>query len=277
MPDEFVDLYRYALEQDFLNEQGKIETHRTAVVSIIGNETLDDFEHRLAELTYAEGRFSTILKTAFAGRWGGKGTRRIPDFALGLIFVTTRSEAALEELESEVKRYWSAGITPLIAWPNNIRFANLIKRQLASHRPAWHFARIEKKVSDQSPSSTGVPPFAIEYIEALLIGGTYPGLACVATADVVSVYQADTSARIQRFEASTFDELMSIVQIAPFRKGETASLLATLYGPASLKIKEVHRYVLKVRKQLPKDTTQVLAALADATKERYTLYVAIFD
>ncbi len=275
MTHDLVDLKRFVLEQDFLNERGKIEKHRTAVVSIIGDEPTDELHSQLAKLNYAEGRFSTLTHSGFAGRWVSKSTKELPDFALGLIIVTTRSEAALERLESEANQYWNAAMMPFIAWPGSIRFANLIKRQLAEHDQEWHIVRLNN--GNAEPSAKDMPSAAIVYIESLLVAGTYPGIACVDSADVLSVFSDRTSAQILRFDAPTFEGLMEIVHIEEYRKSESPSVLATLYGPSTLKIKQVHQSSLKLNEQTSKDSARIMAALADATRDRYTMYVAICE
>lgn len=277
MTGDFVDLYRYALEQDFLNDKRKIETHRTAILSVIGDEPIDEIEKQLTQLNYAEGRFFSLAHPSIAGRWAGKGTRRIPDFAMGLILFTTQSDLALEELESEVQRYWDAGVTPLIVWPKQLRFANLIKRQLATLNGDWHFVRMKNGAGSEPTSPTDIPSMARAYIEALLIPATYPGLVCSDISDVLSVFKPETTAHILRFEAPTFEALMELARIDPPPKDKSSGMLAVLYGPSSLKFKQVDQWSSILRKQMPKGSTRIVSALADAVREKYTMYVAICE
>ena len=52
MNDDIVRVRRYLLEQKFQRDDDEFEEYATAVVSIIGNEPLDEFEDCLAKLSY---------------------------------------------------------------------------------------------------------------------------------------------------------------------------------------------------------------------------------
>ena len=283
MTNDFIELHRYVLEQEFFSDKGgEIETLRTAIVSVIGDEPLDEFERRLAELDYSEysgERFFSICAYSRAGRWNMNGARKIPDSAaLGLIFITTQSDLALEELESEAHKYWDAGITPLIAWPGRTPFTVRMKRQLAQYDKECHFVSLKRGCTDQSPRVCDYWEAIVAYIEALLLPGTYPGWVCVDQADVRCVFSDCSSARILCFEADSFPELMRIVPSGLPTNYEMLGILVTLIGTLPFRLAYVHRVIDLVREKLPHaGSTVIFAALSDIMRRRYTLYVTICE
>ena len=184
MDNEFSDLSRFVLEQEFAVAVGKFESHRTALITVIGDATLDGFERALESVNYNSKRFRTLANPS-VGRWLTRAGRRLPELVEGLILFSEQTDGALVTFEEEILRYWEAGITPLVAWPGKIRYANQIRQLLTIYRQRWSLVRLRKTLG--VPVDEGADKFvqrAVSTMEAILLPGIYPGLVCLDTSDM---------------------------------------------------------------------------------------------
>ena len=277
MKNEFTDVTRYVLEQEFAVAADKFEKHRTAIISIIGDAPLDRFERALKSLDYNSKRFRTFGSPS-VGRWLTRPVRKVPEFVEGLILFSEQSSGALVTFEGEVKRYLDAGITPLIAWPGKRRFANQIHQLLAPHNTSWSFVRLHKFLSAQMDDGTNkFVDMAIATMEAMLLPGVYPGLNCLDTADMRTIY-LDTHLRVVSICADRIEDLLSMLEAELDGKGKATSILAALYGPKTLKLSEYSAVMHAVRRFIDvEETTFLGAAISDARRHQYTLYVSTND
>ena len=277
MKDEFTDLTRYVLEQEFAVAADKFETRRTAIISIIGDTPLVQFERALKSLDYNSQRFRT-LSSPSVGRWLTRPTRKVPEFVEGLILFSEQSNGALVTFEDEVKRYLDAGITPLIAWPGKRRFANQIRRLLAPYNTSWSFVRLRKSVGAQMEEGTNkFVGMAIATTEAILLPGVYPGLACLDTSDMRTIY-LETHLSVCSITADRIEDLIAMLETEFDGKDKPTRILAALYGPKTLKLREYGAMMDTVRRFVVEEETTCLgSAISDAQRHEYTLYLVTHD
>lgn len=273
MNDEFVDLTRYVLEQEFAVAADEFEVHQTAVISIIGNASVADFERALKSLDYNSQRFRMSF-TPSVGRWLTRPGKKLPQSVEGLILFSERSDGALTTFEEEIRRYWDSGITPLIAWPGKRRFADQIRNLLAPYGADWSFVKLRKMLG--IGSDVGGDKFvdkAIATIEAILLPGVYPSIPCLDAADMRCVY-VDAHLNVVSICTDRIEVLLKMLETEFDEKTKPDRILAVLYGPKELKLRGLHDLMNTVRQCFDtEDATCLGVAIMDARRRDYTLYV----
>ena len=273
MDNEFADLSRYVLEQEFAVAADKFESHRTALITVIGDATLDGFERALESLNYNSKRFRTLANPS-VGRWLTRVGRRLPELVEGLILFSEQTDGALVTFEEEIQRFWEAGITPLVAWPGKIRFANQIRQLLVPYRKRWSLVRLRKTLG--VPVEEGADKFvqrAVSTMEAILLPGIYPGLVCLDTSDMGTVY-LDTHLSVVAINADHIEELIPMLETELDRKVKPNRALAALYGPKSLQLSEFSAVMNCVRRYVdPEKAACVGGAISDLKRSDYMLYM----
>lgn len=284
MENRAMELKRYSLEQDYVvDEQRNVETFWTAVISIICYEPLSNFKSALAALNYGEDRFSS-LSPSIAGRWVEQvelTEQRVPGMLLGLIFVNIDSVAATVRTWTEIKRYAAVGNIPIIACCNEkseqIEFADRIKQLSAEHDVSYHFVHLVDAGKSDVSHFSAVTKSIIHFVEAILASASYPGLICVDLSDVLNALEDRKNLTIFRFSATSFEELISSINVAVKTASNNLSVIATLFAPISLKLNQIANCFSALRNQMPEDVFIVSAALADCEREEFTLYVVLCE
>ena len=285
LSDDATEVSRYVLEQDYVVDgERNIETFWTAIVSIIGYEPLADFNGAMAAMNYGAGRFSS-LNPSIAGRWVEHAEQHIPGMLLGLIFANIDSIGATVRTWAEIKLYRAAGNIPIVACcgrkPDQIKFAEHIKQLSAEQNVSYHFAqRVDIGKCDANLSSA-ITKSTIYFIEAMLASVTYPGLICVDLADVFNALKGRKGMDIFHFSAPSFAQLVDAlrvkIQVGTTINLDKPSVIATLFAPSSLKLNEVANCFSTLKGHLPNEALLVLAALADAQRSEYTLYLVVCE
>ncbi len=284
-----MDVKRFSLEQDYVvDEEGNVESFLTASASFIGYEVMNDLNCALAALSYSKGRFSSPSECG-AGRWIGKpeqSHQRVPEMTLGLIFVNVDSATAAADAWTEIKRYSAARITPMIAClvgeSERITFVERIQQLSAEHDVPFHFLQLmgegkrdtgNSNVAESSASTNRT----VHFVEAMLANTSYPGLICVDLADVLDMIDGHKNLKIFRISATSFEKLMSSINVAALVNKTRAKIIATLIAPSSLKLSQVNDCVSALKTRLPDDPSMVIAALADGERSDFALYVVLCE
>ena len=267
---------RYLLKQKFWGDNNEIEEYAKAVVSIIGNEPLDEFEDCLAKLSYEYSPWCACPH--IASNWVGKATSVLPEYYMGVISVATLSPDSLVALKEEMQRYKQAGVFAIIGLPTDANFASLMKRTLEDFGEDAHFVQMATDSDMNMQSLRGFPEVVIDYVEAILAASTYPGLVCVDQADAVTTYSQGKSTVITRYEASSFDEILRIGHARLSSNVRHVGVMASLFAPTSLGLKDVYEAMDLVRERLSNDrNTVIFAAVCDEKRDRFVLYVAVSE
>ncbi len=279
-----MEVERYILEQDYVvDEPRNTETFWTAVISVIGYAPLIDFKRALATLNYGEGRFSSPRPSS-AGRWVEHREQtepRVPGMLLGLIVVNIDSVAATIRTWAEIKRYTANGNIPMIACcrgkSEQIEFAERIKRLSVDNDASYHFVQLVDVGKGDANRSSAITNSTIHFVEAMLASASYPGLICVDLADVLNTIEGRKNLTIFRFSAVSFEELMRSINMPIKTTSNKLNAIVTLFAPSALTLKQVADCFSTLKDQMPDDAIMVSAALADAEREEYTLYVVICE
>ena len=197
-----------------MDDRGEIETHRSACVSVIGTVPVDEFERRLAKISYPNGRFAQGQSSDIAARWIKLTSTELPPYGLGLIFCTVQSAEAIALTATEVARYSASGVRSLLAGLSRNQFDKLLKLQperapLAPRALLLEFGNPKRLSTDESFAAA-----VISAIEAIIIPAAFRGLVCIDAGDVMDAFADDTSACIWHFEAPTFGGLMAAIRNA---------------------------------------------------------------
>lgn len=281
MENSAMNVKRYALEQDYVvDEQRNVETFWTAVISVIGYQPLTDFKSALAALNYGEGRFSS-LSSSIVGRWVEQAGQQVPGMLLGLIFVNVDSAAATVRTWAEIKRYSATGNIPMIACcagkSEQIKFAERIKQLSAQHDISYHLVQLIGADNSDTNLTNTITKSTLYFVEAILATATYPGLICVDLADVLNAIEDRKNLNIFRISASSFEELISSIKVQIEISSNKLAVIATLFAPSSLKLYQIADCFSALKEQMPDDAIIVSAALADAKREEYMLYVVLCE
>ena len=276
MNDDFVRVRRYLLEQKFRSDDGEVEKYATAVVSIIGNGPLNEFEGRLAKLSYEYSPWCACPH--IASNWVGNATAVLPEYYMGLISVATLSPASLVHLKEEMQRYKQAGVFAIIGLPPDANFASLMKRTLEDFGEDAHFVQLATDSDVKMPRIRSFSEVAIDYIQAILVASTYPGLVCVDQADAVTTYSHGKSAVITRYEASSCDEILRMGHARLSSNVRHVGVMASLFAPPSLRLKDIYDVMDLVRERFSNDrNTAIFAAVGDEKRDRFVLYVTVSE
>ena len=276
MNDDVVRVRRYLLEQKFCRNDDEVEEYATAVVSIIGNAPLDEFDLRLAKLSYdySPGSWHCHI----AGNWFSNATSVLPEYYMGVISVATLSPASLVALKEEMQRYKQASVFAIIGLPPDVNFASLMKRTLEDFGEDAHFVQLATDSDVKMPRIRSFSEVVIDYIQAILVASTYPGLVCVDQADAVTTYSHGKSAVITRYEASSCDEILRMGHARLSSNVRHVGVMASLFAPPSLRLKDVYDVMDLVRERLSNDrNTVVFAAVGDKKRDRFVLYVTVSE
>ena len=276
MNDDIVKVRRYLLKQKFRSDDGEVEKYATAVVSIIGNEPLDEFEGRLAKISYEYPPGCACPH--IASNWVGNATSVLPEYYTGVISVATLSPASLVALKEEMQRYKQASVFAIIGLPPDVNFASLMKRTLEDFGEDAHFVQLATDSDVKMPRIRSFSEVAIDYIQAILVASTYPGLVCVDQADAVTTYSHGKSTVITRYEASSFDEILRIAHARLSSNVRHVGVMASLFAPPSLRLKDIYDVMDLVRERLSNDrNTAIFAAVGDERRDRFVLYVTVSE
>jgi len=269
MDEGFSRVTRYTLEQVFEIDAGKFETHDTAVISIIGEAPLAAFESALTSLNYESSRYCT-LQGPSSGTWLKKSGKLLPGYSTGLIVLSELSGLALALLEEELLRYWQAEIRPLLVHAGKPRFTDAVRRVLARYE--MHCAIVQLKETVGANVAMGSERFVhrlMTVIEACLLPGIYPGMICIDSADIVCVH-AISDLHVLALRASQITDLVGMLETTGTADSH---VLAALYGPRTLKFREIHSLIESGRRLVHEDATFLQSAIADETRSSYTLYL----
>ncbi len=270
-------LKRYLLEQDFTTDSSKPESYITAIVSVVGDVSLTDFERELSALSFDARRFKT-LGARSGGRWFANTCDSVPEMVEGLILFSEQSSHTLGVVEREVQRYWKAGLTPLVGLPSDSIFAEAISRLMTSYDNRWTPVQFEKPPSFSAASnSDDFVERALRTIAAILLPGTYPGLVCLDTADMGMIY-IDSRLSVVTANADQLEPLITMLESELALKGRSERILAVLYAPDSLKLAQCHEVMNAVRRLVQReDTTYLVSAIADTKRLDYEMYLVTGD
>ncbi len=273
---ETARVHRYLLEQKFFGDNNKIEKYATAVVSIIGSEPLDEFDDCLAKLSYEYSPWCACPH--IASKWVGNATSVLPEYYMGVMSVATLSPASLVALKEEMQRYKQAGVFAIIGLPPDANFASLMKRTLEDFGEDAHFVQLANGSDLKIPPIRSFSEVAIDYIQAILVASTYPGLVCVDQTDAITTYSHGKSTVITRYEASSFDEILRIGYARLSSNVRHVGVMASLFAPRSLGLKDVYEVMDLVRERLSNDrNTVVFAAVGDEKRDRFVFYVTVSE
>lgn len=273
-----LEIARYALELSFMGEKDwPIETHRTANVSIIGGFPTADFERQLSTFEFSMAPGTASPEEWISAKWAKRKRLQVASYACGLIAISESAPAALEALEREVQAFLNSGVNPLIAWPGSIQRANQIKRQLAGLRGEWHLVRTQLPQGTESGSGAAFIGTVIKCIEGLLIGPSCPGLVCIDPSDLWSVLAAGECVKIQWIETDSIGALLESVRRELKVTSNAPGLVATIFGPRSLSLRQVHTVMNAVRSQVPQESCTAFAAPTYVVRDRYILFLAVCE
>lgn len=267
-----VALKRYMLEQTFVGDKGGLEQYMTAVISIIGNEPLIDFEEQLAKFEYdgAPG----ICESNVSGRWLNGDTQILPTYYMGLILLSTFSPLALLELKAEMQRYREANVFAIVGLPIDANIAESMTSALAGFGDDAHFVQMVHG-GEETPVCQKFADAASHYVESTLTAMTYPGLVNVDQADAITIFSSGKFTRIIRYEAATASDLLHVGYTKLESNDHEVGVIAALFAPSSLRLRDIHDVMNLVKARRTSDRSMVIfAASGSKHRRQYVLYVA---
>lgn len=268
--ESFPRVTRYMLQQVCEAKAGEYETEYTAVITVIGDAPLKAFERALKSLNYKETSYQT-LPAPSSGTWLKRSRKRLPSCGAGLIAFSEQSNLGLYLLIEEVRRYQEVGIRPLLVQARTQRFTNAAREILARYELHCPIVQLDGRTSANiAKVSDSFVDTLMTAVEAVLLPGVYPGLMGIDPADIACVY-AMADLRIFTLNANLFEELVPMIDSAG--TATHSDVLAALYGPYNLKLREIHLVAESVRCWLHEDAAFLQSAIADEARSSYTLYL----
>ena len=267
-----VPLKRYMLEQTFVGDNGGLEQYVTAVISIIGNEPLIDFEEQLAKFEYdgAPG----ICESNVSGRWLNGDAQILPTYNMGLILLSTFSPVALIELKAEMQRYREANVFAIVGLPIDATIADSMTSALADFRDDAHFVQMVHG-GEETPVCQKFADAASHYVESTITAMTYPGLVNVDQADAITILSSGKFTRVLRYEAATSSDLLRVGYTRLEPDDREVGVITALFAPPSIRLRDVYDAMNLIRARKRNDrNTRIFAASGATSRDRYVLYVS---
>ena len=267
-----LSLKRYLYEQTFVGDDGGLEQYVTAVVSIIGNDPLIDFEGQLCKFNY-DG-CPGINKCFVSGMWSRGDAQALPTFHTGLILLSTFSPAAMRQLHAEVRRYQEANVFALIGLPGDAVEARSMMSALADFGEEAHFIQLALAAEGTSVLRT-FGESAIHYVESTLTALTYPGLICVDPGDAITIFSSGKFTRIIRYEAANINDLLRIGYTTLETVCREVGVISALFAPPSLRLRDIHDVMNLVKSRRTNDrSTVIFAASSSERRSSFVWYIA---
>lgn len=267
-----LSLKRYLYEQTFVGDDGGLEQYATAVVSIIGNDPLTDFEGQLCKFNY-DG-CPGINKCFVSGMWSRGDSQALPTFHTGLILLSIFSPAAMRELRAEMRRYQESKVFAIIGLPADAGDARSIVSALTEFGEEAHFIQMAP-TDGETPVIQTFGEFAIHYVEATLAALTYPGLICVDPGDAITIFSSGKFTRIIRYEAENTNDLLRIGYTTLETVCREVGVISALFAPPSLRLRDIHDVMNLVKSRRTNDrSTVIFAASSNERRSSFVLYIA---